>query len=328
VEPWKERAMGTVLTERASGARSAEERPRRAAGRRRRGEAIWGYLFLAPWFTGLVVLTIGPVVYSLYLSFTDFDLLTSPSWIGVDNYVEMFTADERFWRSVVVTVTYAGLSVPLKLGLALGVAMLLNRGLRGLGLYRAIFYLPSLLGGSVAIAVMWRQLFGDQGLFNRFLGLFGIPGHAWISEPDTALYTLIVLAAWQFGTPMVIFLAGLKQLPRDVYEAAAVDGARPWTRFWRITVPLLSPIIFFNLVLEIINTFQSFTSAFVVSGGTGGPVDSTLLYTLYLYKKGFANLHMGYAAAMAWVLFAVIAGLTAVNFVASRYWVHYEDRGA
>lgn len=298
---------------------------RAARPRRWRGEAIWGYLFLAPWFTGLVMLSAGPVLYSLYLSFTDFDLLSPPTWTGTDNYVEMFTDDNRFWQSASVTVTYAGLAVPLKLALALGVAMVLNRGLRGLGLYRAVFYLPSLLGGSVAIAVMWRQLFGDQGLFNKFLGLFGLPGYAWISEPDTSLGTLVVLAAWQFGTPMVIFLAGLKQLPHDVYEAAEVDGAGPWTRFWRITVPLLSPIIFFNLVLEIINTFQSFTSAFVVSGGTGGPVDSTLLYTLYLYKKGFADLDMGYAAAMAWVLFAIIAGLTTVNFVASRYWVHYED---
>jgi multiple sugar transport system permease protein len=215
--------------------------------------------------------------------------------------------------------------VPFKLALALAVALLLNRPLRGLGFYRSAFYLPSLLGGAVAIAIMWRQIFGEDGLFNAVLSWFGIKGQDWISSPDTSIYTLILLAIWQFGTPMVIFLAGLKQLPKDVYEAAAIDGAGPLTRFFRITLPLLTPIVFFNVVLQIIGSFQTFTPAYVISNGSGGPIGSTMLYSLYLYKKGFTDFQMGYASALAWVLFLVIALFTAVNFIASRYWVHYDD---
>jgi multiple sugar transport system permease protein len=187
--------------------------------------------------------------------------------------------------------------------------------------YRGIFYLPSLLGGSVAIAILWRQVFGAEGLVNNLLGLEG----SWISRPSTVLSTLIVLAAWQFGSPMIIFLAGLKQIPQDLYDAAAVDGAGKVSTFLRITLPLLTPIIFFNLVLQMIGAFQAFTPAFIISGGTGGPSDSTLFYTLYLYKKGFEFLDMGYASAMAWVLLLIIAVFTAVAFYTSRYWVHYGD---
>ncbi|AXG79959.1 carbohydrate ABC transporter permease [Streptomyces paludis] len=300
------------------------ERERKRAARRRAG-GWWPFLFLAPWFIGVFGLVIGPMLDSLYLSFTNFDLLTPAQWTGADNYTRMFTEDPNFWQSVRVTLVYVGVSVPLKLALALGVAMLLNRPLRGLGFYRAAFYLPSLLGGAVAVAIMWRQIFGEDGLFNAVLGWFGIEGQDWISSPDTSIYTLILLAVWQFGTPMVIFLAGLKQLPKDVYEAAAIDGAGPFTRFRRITLPLLTPIVFFNVILQIIGSFQTFTPAYVVSNGSGGPIGSTMLYSLYLYKKGFADFQMGYASALAWVLFLVIALFTAVNFIASRYWVHYDD---
>ncbi|TPQ21871.1 carbohydrate ABC transporter permease [Streptomyces sporangiiformans] len=303
--------------------RERDRMRRRAA--RRRGGGWWPYLFLAPWFVGLFGLTIYPMLDSLYLSFTDFDLLSPAKWVGAQNYSRMFHDDPKFWGSVSVTTLYVVVSVPLKLALALAVAVLLNRPLRGLGFYRAAFYLPSLLGGAVAIAIMWRQLFGGDGLFNDFLGWFGIKGQDWISNPDTSVYTLILLAVWQFGTPMVIFLAGLKQLPQDVYEAAAIDGAGVLTRFFRITLPLLTPIVFFNVVLQIIGAFQTFTPAYVVSNGTGGPLDSTMLYSLYLYKKGFTDLEMGYASALAWVLFLVIAVFTAINFIASRYWVHYDD---
>jgi multiple sugar transport system permease protein len=292
---------------------------------RRRGGGWWPYLFLAPWFLGLFGLTIYPMLDSLYLSFTDFDLLSPAKWVGLHNYDRMFTDDPAFWQSVRVTVLYVVVSVPLKLALALAVAMLLNRPLRGIGLYRAAFYLPSLLGGAVAIAIVWKQMFGGDGLFNDFLGWFGVKGQDWVSSPDTSICTLILLAVWQFGTPMVIFLAGLKQLPKDVYEAAAIDGAGVLTRFFRITLPLLTPIVFFNVVLQIIDAFKTFTPAYVVSNGTGGPLNSTMLYTLYLYKEGFTELHMGYASALAWVLFLVIAGFTAVNFIAGRYWVHYDD---
>jgi multiple sugar transport system permease protein len=182
-----------------------------------------------------------------------------------------------------------------------------------------------LLGASVAIAVLWRTVFGEDGLFNEGLGLVGIEGRGWISEPETALWTLIVLNVWTFGSPMVIFLAGLRQIPASYYEAASIDGANRWRRFWSVTLPLLTPIVFFNLVLQIIHAFQSFTQAFIVSGGTGGPADSTLFYSLYLYQRGFGNFDMGYASALAWLLLLMVGAFTAINFWASKYWVFYHD---
>jgi len=226
-----------------------------------------------------------------------------------------------------VTFHYVFWSVPLKLGLALGLAMLLDRGVRGLSVYRAVFYLPSLLGSSVAIAVLWRQVFGDQGLVNQLLALLGYQGPAWITHPDYALSTLVVLAIWQFGSPMIIFLAGLRQIPEDLYEAASMDGAGPVRQFLKITLPLLAPVIFFNLVLQAIDACKAFTPAFIISGGTGAPIDSTLFYSLYLYIEAFANFRMGYASALAWILLVIIAIFTAVAFLTSRYWVYYEDEG-
>ncbi|CAN5356825.1 sugar ABC transporter permease [soil metagenome] len=285
-----------------------------------------GYLFLLPWLLGLFVITIGPMLYSLYLSFTDYSLISDPIWVGAENYIDMFTRDRRFFNSVIVTSTYVILGVPLQLAFALSLALVLDKGIRGLTLYRAIFYLPSLLGGSVAIALLWRQVFGLDGLANSVLAVFGIEGKSWIASPDTALGTLILLLAWQFGSPMVIFLAGLRQIPTELYEAASVDGATKFRQFLSITLPMLSPIIFFNLVLQMIGAFQAFTPAFIVSGGKGGPNDATLFYTLYLYQEGFQNFDMGYAAALAWVLLVVIGGVTAINFIASRYWVFYNDK--
>ncbi|MCA2227596.1 carbohydrate ABC transporter permease [Nonomuraea aurantiaca] len=291
----------------------------------KRREARTAYLFLAPWFLGLLVITVGPILASLYLSFTDFNMLETAKWIGLDNYAKMFTEDTRFLTSLKVTTIYVVVSVPLQLAFALGLALALDRGLRGLSFYRSIYYLPSLLGGSVAIAILWRKLFGSDGLVNALLDVFGIQGAGWVSDPNTALGTLILLHVWTFGAPMVIFLAGLRQIPQSYYEAAQVDGAGKLRQFRSITLPLLTPIIFFNLVLEVIKSFQSFTQSFIVSSGTGGPVDSTLFYTLYLYLKGFKSYDMGYAAAMAWVLLLIIAGLTGVNFLASKYWVFYGD---
>ncbi|MEU7828191.1 MULTISPECIES: sugar ABC transporter permease [unclassified Nonomuraea] len=291
----------------------------------KRREARTAYVFLAPWFIGLFVITIGPILASLYLSFTDYNLLEAAKWVGWDNYHKLFTVDTRFLTSLKVTTIYVVVSVPLQLAFALALALALDRGLRGLSFYRSIYYLPSLLGGSVAIAILWRKLFGSDGLVNAVLDVFGIQGAGWVSDPDTALGTLILLHVWTFGAPMVIFLAGLRQIPQSYYEAAAVDGASKLRQFRSITLPLLTPIIFFNLVLEVIKSFQSFTQSFIVSSGTGGPVDSTLFYTLYLYLKGFKSYEMGYAAAMAWVLLLIIAGLTGVNFLASKYWVFYGD---
>ena len=280
--------------------------------------------FLSLWGLGLLVITIGPMLASLYLSFTKFNLLQPPVWIGIDNYTRMFS-DPRLLNSLAVTFGYVFVSVPLQLALALALAMLLDKGIRGLAFYRSVYYLPSLLGSSVAIAILWKRLFGANGLFNQFLGFFGIEGQAWISDPSTALGTLITLNVWTFGAPMVIFLAGLRQIPTMYYEAAVVDGAGKIRQFFSITLPLLSPIIFFNLVLQVIHSFQSFTQAFVVSGGNGGPADSTMFYTLYLYLRGFGQLQMGYASAMAWVLLLIIGVLTGINFYFSKRWVFYDD---
>jgi multiple sugar transport system permease protein len=288
-------------------------------------ENMVGYLFLLPWFIGLFTLTLGPMLGSLYLSFTRYDLLSAPQWIGLQNFTAMFS-DIRFLDALRVTAIYVFLSVPLKLAVALLVALALNKGLRGLGIYRAVYYVPSLLGGSVAIAILWRQIFGQNGIVNQGLALLGIHGlSSWVANPDTSVYTLIILAAWQFGSPMLIFLAGLKQIPHEMYEAAGIDGAGPIEKFFRITLPLLTPIIFFNLVLQMIGAFQAFTPAFIVSSGSGGPYASTLFYTLYIYQQGFGYFHMGYASAMAWVLLIIIALFTAVAFTSSRFWVFYQD---
>jgi len=306
---------------------------RRGAGgpriREKMPDNLAAFLFLLPWLIGLIVFSIGPILASLYLSFTDYNLLqsplkTPPSFTGVENYTRMFT-DPAFWNAFRVTVTYVAVSVPLQLAVALALALLLDRGMRGLGFYRSIFYLPSLLGGSVAVAILWRQVFSKDGLLNGFLGLFGIDAPGWIGHPDYALGTIVILHIWTFGSPMIIFLAGLRQIPEMYNEAASVDGAGRVRRFVSVTLPLLTPIIFFNLVLQIIFAFQTFTQAYVVSGGTGGPANSTMFYTLFLYRIGFLQYDMGYASAMAWFLLIVIAAFTAVNFWLSKFWVFYDD---
>ena len=289
------------------------------------GETVSGYLFLLPWFAGLTLFMAGPALVSLALSFTDYNLLDPPNWIAGQNYVKLVVQDRRYHTALRVTLTYVAVAAPLNLVFALSLAMFLNTKIKGLGFYRAVYYVPSLLGGSVAVSILWRQIFGLGGIVSQVLGLFGIEGASWVSSPSHALWTLIILHVWQFGSPMVIFLAGLKQVPAQLYEAASIDGARPWRQFWVITVPMLTPVIFFNLILQIINSFQAFTPAFIVSGGTGGPIDSTLFYTLYVYLQGFGNFRMGYASAMGWILLLIIGLVTALAFATSRYWVHYED---
>ncbi len=288
-------------------------------------ENIAGYLFLLPWFIGLFVFSAGPIIASLYLSFTNYDLLSAPKLIGAQNYQNMFQ-DPQWQDAARVTLTYVFLSVPLKLAFALLVALMLKQGLRALGIYRAIYYVPSLLGGSVAIALLWQQIFSENGIVNQALGLIGIHSTtSWISTPGTALSTLVILSVWQFGAPMLIFLAGLKQIPPEYYEAASTDGAGIFRKFFAITLPMITPILFFNLILQIVGAFQAFTPAYIVSGGNGGPLDSTLFYTLYVYIQGFQYLHMGYASAMSWLLLLAIALFSALAFLSSRYWVYYAD---
>jgi multiple sugar transport system permease protein len=298
----------------------AHRRPRIS---RRAREALAAYGFLTPWLVGLIGLTLGPMLYSLYLSFTRYNLLTPPQWRGLANYRAMLD-DPRFLHSVGVTLRYAVIAVPSILVVSLLVAMMLNKGMRFLAFYRAAFYLPSLVGASVAVSLLWRQMFGGDGTVNAALRAVGIGGRTWIGDPKTALYTLVLLSVWTFGSPMIIFLAGLRQVPKDLYEAAEMDGAGRMRQFVSVTLPMLSPLIFFNVLLTTVNALQAFTPAYVVSNGSGGPADSTLFYTLYLYQRGFTNLDMGYASAMAWVLFAIIMVVTFVQVRFTRRFVYYE----
>jgi multiple sugar transport system permease protein len=287
-----------------------------------------GYAFLTPWLVGFFLLAIGPILFSFYLSFTKYNVINPPSWIGFDNYEYMFQRDGRFRKALQVTFTFVAFAVPAKLIFALAVAMLLDKGIRAIGIYRALFYLPSILGGSIAVAILWRNLFNADGVVNSILGSIGIDGPAWLADPKYSLWTLIVLAVWQFGSPMLIFLAGLRAIPQELYEAAEIDAAGKVKQFFAITIPLLAPVIFFNLVLQMIETFKSFSGAFIISGGSGAPLDSLLFYTVYLFNEAFSFLRMGYASALAWVLLLIIAAFTAIAFWTSKYWVHYEgERG-
>ncbi|MFC5218432.1 carbohydrate ABC transporter permease [Streptomyces coerulescens] len=293
--------------------------PKRRPKREREGAA---WVFLSPWVLGAIVLTLLPMAVSLYLSFTDYNLFDPPHWVGLRNYTRMFTEDPRYWRSVTTTLTYVVIAVPLQLALALAVALALKNMRRGKSFYRSAFYAPSLLGASMSVALVWRAIFNDGGTVDNLLGTGG-----WVNRPGWALLAVALLTVWQFGAPMVIFLTGLQQIPAELYEAAAVDGAGKWRQFLSITVPMLSPVLFFNLVLQTIQAFQVFTPAFAVSAGKGGPADSTLFYTLYLYDRGFVASHMGYASAMAWVLLIVIGAVTALLFRTSRSWVFYASEG-
>ncbi len=283
---------------------------------------VAGYLFIAPWLIGFLGLTAYPMFLSLYYSFTNYTLLEPMKWVGVDNYTRIFTDDTRFTTSVRVTFQYVLASVPLKLVAALLVAVVLNKAIRGLSVYRTAIYFPSLIGGSIAVSILWRNIFGVDGIFNQILSTFGIQGKGWITSPGTALWTLILLTVWQFGSAMVIFLAGLKQIPNDLYEASSVDGANKLTQFFKITLPMLSPIIYFNLIMGVINSFQMFTSAFVITNG--GPMNSTYVYALYLYERAFSRYQLGYASALAWVMLAMIVVVAVIIAGTSRYWVFYE----
>ncbi|MFA9557870.1 carbohydrate ABC transporter permease [Evansella sp. AB-rgal1] len=288
-------------------------------------ESLTGYAIISPWLIGFLALVIGPIIASFYLSFTNYNLLSSPTWIGIDNYVSVLTNDGRFRQALTVTFIFVFVSTPLKLIFALFLAMLFNTGRKGTSLFTTVYYIPSIIGGSVAIAVVWRILFGRNGAVNEFVQALGFSGTNWIGNPDTALSILILLVVWQFGSPMIIFLAGLRQIPQELYEAASVDGASQITKFMKITIPLLTPVIFFNLVMQTIGGFMTFTQAYLVTGG--GPMDSTLFYALYLYEVAFEYLRMGYASAMAWILLFVVAIITLLLFLTSKFWVYYESEG-
>lgn len=293
-----------------------------------RRETRAGYAFLLPWMIGFFGLTAVPMLVSLYLAFTKYNLFADPQWVGLDNFTRMFFEDPVYIKSVQITLIYVLVGTPIKLAAALGVAMLLNYRNRGSGFFRSAFYAPSLIGASVSVAIVWRAMFNTDGPVDNSLSLFGINLGGWVGNVNFVVPMMILLAVWQFGAPMVIFLAGLKQIPQELYEAAEVDGAGPVRKFRNVTLPMLSSVMFFNLLLEIIGAFQVFSSAFIISNGSGGPAGMTNFYTVYLYKRGFADMQLGYASAMAWVLVVVVAIIAFVLFRTSKSWVHYsgEDR--
>lgn len=286
---------------------------------------LTGYLFIAPFLFGFFVLTLFPMLQSFYFSFTDYSLLEPGRWVGMSNYEKMFTSDPKFLKSLGVTFTYVIFAVPLKLAFALLVAMLLNKNIKGMTIYRTLIYFPSIIGSSIAVSVLWKNIFGIEGFVSKLLGVVGFENLGLVTNPDTALSTLVILQAWQFGSAMIIFLAGLKQIPKELYEASSADGAGVFRKFFNITLPMLSPVLLFNLILGIINSFQMFTQAFVIT--KGGPMNSTYMYALYLYEKAFGAFQMGYASALAWVLLIIIGIATLINFTVSKYWVFYESGG-
>lgn len=303
---------------------SLAEKERKAMLRRKNFKNNWeGYLYIAPWLIGFLLLQAWPMVYSIYLSFTDYSLFKEPNWVGLQNFKNIFTIDFTFKKSLLTTFKFVVLAVPLKLIFALFVAMMLNKAVRGMSLYRTMVYLPSLLGGSVAIAVVWRNIFGLEGYVNTILKALDFEAIPWLASTTWALPTLVLLNVWQFGSSMIIFLAGLKQIPASLYESAKVDGAGPIRSFIHITVPQLSPVVFFNLIYGMIGAFQQFNSAFLISNG--GPAHSTYLYAMMLYEKAFTSYQMGYAAALAWILLAIVALFTGLNFILSKFWVHYDS---
>lgn len=283
-------------------------------------EQVAGVVCTLPFTIGLLMFIIVPMLLSLYYSLCDYNILSAPQFIGVDNYIRAFVGDQRFWTALGVTFFFALVSVPLRLVFALAVAVLLVRPSRMSAFYRAVYYLPSIIGGSVAVSILWKRMFALDGVVNGILQTFGIEPVAWLGNTKTAIWTLIVLSVWQFGSSMLIFLASLKQIPVTLYEAAEVDGASKFTRFWRITMPLLTPTIFFNLVMQMINGFLAFTQCYIITQGK--PMDSTLFYTVYMYQQSFEFHNTGYGAALAWIMLVIISIVTGVLFLTKRFWVY------
>lgn len=285
---------------------------------------VAGYVFILPFIIGFVVFLALPMILSFGFSFTRYNILETPVFIGLENYITMFTADKKFWKVFGVTLYYVIFSVPLKLLMALSVALLLVKSTKLSGFYRAVYYLPSIIGSSVAVAILWKRIFASDGVINALLQNMGIDSQiAWLGRTDTAIWTLIILAVWQFGSSMLIFLSGLKQIPVNLYEAATVDGANGIQRFFKITLPMLTPTIFFNLINQLINGFMAFTQSYIITEGK--PRDSTLFYTVYMYQNAFTYNKLGYGCAMAWFMVLVVGILTLVLFRSQNKWVYYES---
>ena len=279
---------------------------------------VAGYVFILPFIVGFIAFMALPMLLSFGFSFTRYNIL--------ENYKTMFTSDPKFWKVFGVTMYYVLFSVPLRLLMALIVAMLLVKSTKLSGFYRAVYYLPSIIGSSVAVAILWKRMFASDGVINALLQTIGINSEiAWLGRTDTAIWTLIILAVWQFGSSMLIFLSGLKQIPVSLYEAATVDGANGIQRFFKITLPMLTPTIFFNLINQLINGFMAFTQSYIITQGK--PRDSTLFYTVYMYFNSFTYNKLGYGCAMAWFMIFVVGMLTLILFKTQNKWVYYESEG-
>ena len=292
----------------------------------RQREALWAYIFIAPWIAGFLIFTVGPMVASLYYSFTDYDIVSAPVWKGLANYQKLLFNDPLFWHSLKVTIKFAAMALPLNLFIGFLIAVLLNQKIPGVNFWRTLYFLPSVIAG-VAVALLWVRIFNARiGLLNPILqNVFGIqnpPG--WLQDPDWAVPALVIMSLWSVGGSMIIYLAGLQGIPTTLYEAAKIDGANTIQRFWSITIPMMTPVIFYNLVLGLIGAFNYFTEVYVATSGDGGPVRSTLFYNLYLFQNAFRFFEMGYASAMAWVLFVIVLIVTLLVFRSSPLWVFYE----
>lgn len=311
-----------MATNTAAAAKAAPAKPRKKR-KYKLSDNVSGYILMAPWLAGFVLMWLLPAMVSIYYSLTDFNMLKAPTFIGPSNYIRIFTADPTFRQALIVTFTYVLILVPCRMAFALFIAVLLNKKHKGLSAYRALYYVPSIIGGSIAVSVVWKQIFGSKGVVMTLLGVFDIEQKLSIlGNPDTALLAIILMGVWQFGSAMLIFLSALKQIPESLYESAALDGAKPMRTFWSITMPMLTPTIFFNLILQIINGFRVFTETKVVTNG--GPMNSTLSYVLYMYQKAFNDFDMGYSCALGWVLVAIIGVATILLFKSQKKWVHYE----
>ena len=282
---------------------------------------VLGLAYLTPYIVGLLVFTAIPFFASLWLSFTDYNLMSAPTWTGLENYTKLLTHDRTFSRSLLVTLIYVFTTVPLKLAFALFIAWILNYKLKFINFFRTAFYVPSILGGSIAIAVLWRYVFASEGLVNMVIVWFGGEPVNWFGDPTNALFTITLLRCWQFGSAMVIFLAALQSIDKSLYEAAAIDGASKLRSFIFITIPLITPVIFFNLIMQMVQAFQEFNGPYIIT--QGGPLKSTYLLPLYIYEEAFKKFDMGYASAIAWVLFLIIMALTLGAFWSSKKWVYY-----
>lgn len=290
----------------------------------KRKDNVAGFVLLLPWLFGFLLMWLIPMLISIYYSMTDFNLLNTPKFIGLQNYIRVFTQDKTFIKAMSVTFTYVVLLVPLRLAFALWVAMILNQKRKFLGLYRTLYYVPSIVGGSIAVSIVWKQIFGNEGVAMTLLRLFGIQQKmSFLGNPKTALGVIVLMGVWQFGSSMLIFLSALKQIPNSLYESAKVDGATKRQTFWRITLPMLTPTIFFNLIMQIVNGFRVFTESYVITNG--GPMNSTLSYVLYLYQRAFKYFDMGYSCALAWILVVIIGFFTAILFKTQDNWVHYDN---